>query len=64
MSDTRFDKPSNNDPSEATPRDSYDANEEEYDADRLDDEIEALERSTFGGESGGLMEETMSGAGL
>ena len=63
MSDPRYDKPSNNDTSEA-PRESYDANEEEYDADRLDDEIEALERSTFGGESGGLMEDTMSGSGL
>jgi hypothetical protein len=62
MSDTRFDKPSHNDSSEV-PRDSYDANEEEYDADRLDDEIEALERSTFVEESGGLMEQTMSGLG-
>jgi hypothetical protein len=64
MSDTRFDKPSDNDTTSEVPRESYDAQEEEYDADRLDDEIEALERSTFGGESGGLMEETMSGPGL
>ena len=36
---------------------------DEYDADRLDDEIEALERSTLAGESGGLMGEGMSGLG-
>jgi hypothetical protein len=67
MSDTRFDRPADSQsPSIPTDRrDSLDGNEnEEYDADRLNDEIEALERSTFAGESGGLMGEGMSGSGM
>jgi hypothetical protein len=67
MSDTRLDRPSESQsPSFPTDRrDSLDGNEnEEYDADRLDDEIEALERSTFAGEPGGLMGEGMSGSGM
>jgi len=67
MSDTRFDRPTDSQsPSFPTDRrDSSDGNEnEEYDADRLDDEIEALERSTFAGESGGLMGEGMSESGM
>ena len=66
MSDTRFDRSSNtqspqlaDDRRDSLERDGHD----EYDADRLDDEIEALERSTLAGESGGLMGEGMSGLG-
>jgi hypothetical protein len=44
-------------------RGSYDVHEDEYDDDRLDDEIEALERSTFAVESGGLMMDPTSGPG-
>lgn len=67
MLDTRFDRPSDSQsPSIPTDRrDSLDGNEnEEYDAERLNDEIEALEPSTFAGESGGLMSEGMSGSGM
>jgi hypothetical protein len=67
MSDTRFDHPTGLQSSSLPEdlRDSLEGDEnEEYDADRLDDEIEALERSTFAGESGSLMGEGMGGPGV
>lgn len=66
MSDTRFDHPTSSaTPPPADQRDSLERDgDEEYDADRLDDEIEALERSTFARESGGLMGEGASGSGM